>query len=133
MQSQALIDEREAYLNSPETLALIEEYGGLRRDFVSKYKSEREIVYLEDTIASIGEFNRATLNQIVAKAPEGVVVQSVSFSSNRYNLVCTGQTEQQASDYVAILTNDEMFEYVGYFGYNEANDEVSFTVVCDMQ
>ncbi len=133
MQAQALVSARQEELSSPETLALIEEYGSLRRDFVSLYKSEQALMSLEAQIESIGEFNRNTLNQIVLASPEGVEVASASFSSNTYNLICTGTTEQQASDYVAILTNMDMFDYVGYFGYSETGTEVSFTVVCELK
>ncbi len=132
IQSQNLITDREQELNSPETLALVEQYGSLRRDFVSKYKSEQEILMLESSIAAIGEFNRNTLNQIVLAAPTGVSVSSASFLNNTYNLICTGQTEQQASDYVSILTNMGIFESVDYFGYSDTGNAVSFTVVCKL-
>ncbi len=133
MQAQGLVNARQEELNSPETLALIEEYGSLRKDFVALYKSEQELMSLETEIENIGEFNRNTLNQLVLASPDGVIVESASFSSNTYNLVCKGSTEQQASDYVAVLTNMGMFDDVGYFGYSGAGDEVSFTVVCKMK
>ncbi len=131
MQSEQLIEDRNAELNSPQTVALMEEFGNLRLDFVAKLKSEQAFLGLENSIASIGEFSRATLNEIVAAAPTGVSVSSVSFSGNTYNLVCNGLNEQQASDYVAILTDMEIFGYVGYFGYSGTDNEVSFTVVCE--
>ncbi len=131
-QSQNLIEQREEELNSPETLALIEEYGTLRADYVSKFKSYHSISSLETDIANVGEFNRDTLNEIVDEAPSDVTITSVSFSNRTYNLVCTGQTEQQAADYVEILTNMDIFSEVGYFGFSESGDEVSFTVVCEI-
>ncbi len=131
--SQNLIEQREAELNSPETLALIEEYGTLRADYVSKYKSLHNIQSLETEIANVGEFNRDMLDEIVDEAPRDVTITSVSFSNRTYNLVCTGQTEQQAADYVEILTNIDLFSYVGYFGFSESGDEVSFTVVCEIK
>ncbi len=133
LQSQALVNQRQEELTSPEMLELIERYGNLRIDFVSKLKSENAILGLEQEIVNMGEFSRITLNEIVAQSPEGVTVESVSYSNKTYNLICTGQTEQQASDYVSILTNVGTFDYVGYFGYSDSGTSVSFTVVCELQ
>ncbi len=132
IQSENLIKERQDMLQSPETQQLIEEYGNLRNDFVSKLKSEEFVSSLAGQLEAEGEFEREILNQITSLSPSGVTVQSVSYSSRTYNLVCNGQTEQQASDYVQILTNQGLFSYVGYFGYSESGEMVTFTITCRM-
>ncbi len=132
MQAADVVSDLEDELNSPETIELIEQYGTLRIDYVSKLKGEVALTELEADIESMGEFSRDILNRSVAASPDSVTVVSVAYSNNTYNLVCTGQTEQQASDYVKLLTDMDLFSSVGYFGYSESDQEVTFTVTGTM-
>ncbi len=132
MQMQNMISQKEDELSSPETLMLLEEFGTLREEFVGKLKSESALTSLAAEIEKTGEFNRELLNRSVAAAPEGVTITSVAYSGTVYNFACTGQTEQQAADYVESLTSLGIFGYVGYFGFSDSGEEVTFTVTGDV-
>ncbi len=132
MQAAGDVSGLEDELNSPETIELIEQYGTLRVDYVSRLKGEAVLTELEADIESMGEFSRDVLNRSVAVSPDSVTVVSVAYSNNTYNLVCTGQTEQQASDYVKLLTDMDLFSSVSYFGYSESEQAVTFTVTGQM-
>ncbi len=129
MRSDNAVEDREAQLNSPETLALIEEYGSLREDLVSRLKSTIALQSLEAELSATGEFNRELLFDSVDASPEGVEVTSASYSDSTYSFVCNGQNEQQAADYVEALIDTGLFNHVEYYGYSETGNEVSFTVV----
>ncbi len=129
IRSQNAVDDRKAELTSPETLALIEEYGSLREDLVSMLKGTIALEALSVELELAGEFNREILFDSVDESPDGVEVTSASYSDKTYSFICNGQNEQQAADYVEALTNRGLFSFVEYYGYSESGNEVSFTVV----
>ncbi len=128
MQTANLVEQREFELNSGETRQQLEQYGSLRKDFVGLVKSNSAFDSLSKELESQGEFNRDILERTVSSAPNEVSVLSFSYDSNTYNFICTGVTEQQAADYVETLTEMDIYDTVGYFGFSESDDGVSFTV-----
>ncbi len=128
MQMASSVEQKEAELNSGETLALLEQYGTLREDFVGLVKSNSAFDALSKELTNQGEFDRDILDRTVSSAPDEVDVISFSYGDNSYNFICTGTTEQQAADYVEILTETGVFDVVGYFGFSEGVEGVSFTV-----
>ncbi len=132
LQINNLISQKEAELSSPETVALLEKYGGLREDYVARLKSDSALSSLAAEIEKLGEFDRAILNSTVAAAPEGITVSSFSYSGHTYNISCSGQTEQQAADYVEALTGLNIYSFVGYYGFTDSGEQVTFTVTGEL-
>ncbi len=129
MRAQDAVREREAELNSPETMALIEEYGSMREELVSILKSNIALDALAAELEANGEFNREILFDSVDESPDGVEITSAAYADKTYSFICNGQNEQQAADYVEALTKTGLFSFVEYYGYSESGDEVTFTVV----
>ncbi len=129
-QTESLIEQLQQELTSPENTQQIEYYNGLREEYVGRIKGEFAHSTLMEEIKAQGEFDREKLNTIIATAPEGITVTAFSYADKSYNVSCVGTSEQQASNYVMMLIDLNIFKSVEYHGFSESGDGVTFTIGC---